>query len=87
MNSKELFDNSNKPMSNRESIILQSKAIELLESKTLTEEQASAFIGMKYKEGTIIGVTSKPGLKYPDGIYITVTYSDKPTEYILVGEV
>ena len=86
MTSEELFNFSVKPMSNREAIILQSKAIELLESKTLTREQASSFTGMKYNEGTIIGVTSSPGLQYPQGVYITISYPTKPSEHIRVGE-
>lgn len=86
MTSEEVFNLSVKPMSNRESIILQSKAIELLESKTLTRKQALGYIGCKYKSGTIIGVTSRPGLSYAQGVYITVSYLDKPSEHIRVGE-
>ena len=86
MTSEELFNFSVKPMSNREAIILQSKAIELLETKTLSREGAIPFIGMKYNGGTIIGVTSSPGLSYTQGVYITVSYFDKPSEHIRVGE-
>ena len=86
MTSEALFNQSIKPMSNRQPIVLQSKAIELLEAKQLSREGAITFLGMKYNDGTIIGVTSSPGLSYPQGSYITVSYFDKPSEHIRVGE-
>lgn len=85
MTSEELFNQSIKPMSNRQQIILQSKAIDILESKTLTREVASDLIGMKHPEGIIIGITTKPGLQYPEGTYITISNFDKPSKHIRVG--
>ena len=85
MTSEELFKQSSRPMNNRTPIILQSKSLELLETKSLTQEQAIGFIGSIHPEGTIVGMTPKPGLQYPDGIYLTISNIDQPSKHIRVG--
>ena len=86
MTSEELFNQSIKPMSNRQQTEVGVIASGFIKDKILNREGAVTFLGMKYNEGTIIGITSSPGLSYPQGVYITVSYFNKPSEHIRVGE-
>lgn len=59
---------------------------ELVKTCSLTLKAAVALIGRNSTEGKVMGVTSRPSLRFPPGLYITCSNLNETVKHFKVGE-
>ena len=79
--SEELFLQSSRPMKEPKD-----DTIHELPTKPITYQEAEYYLGKLTPEGRVLGVTSRPGINYKEGVYLVISQPPKESKYVLVGD-